>query len=125
MYASTPEIKIKTKGNIPLTRELEAFVHEKIGKLAKLIPEGDTTALFEVDLEERSHKSGPNYRAEVNYSSNGKVLRAEATEEVLHAAVDRVVEELWGRLRHLKTKHSDMARKTGAQVKGFLKRFGL
>lgn len=125
MYASTPEIKIKTTGNIPLTRELELFVHEKMGKLSKLIPADDTTALFEIELEDRSHKTGAKYRAEVNYSSNGKVMRAEASEDTLHAAVDGVVGELWGRLRHLKTKHASIDRKEGAILKDFLRRFGL
>ena len=104
-------IKIKTTGSILLNEEVRAYVEEKIQKLQKLVDMSDTTMLMEVELEALPKKTGEPFRAEMNFSSNGKVLRMESTGETLHGAIDGAVEEGARRLRHLKGKHTDIVRK--------------
>ncbi len=106
-----------------LNDEVRSYVNEKIQKLSKLVDMSDTTMLMDVELEALPKKTGENFRVEMNFSSNGKVLRMEAKGETLHAAVDEAVEEGARRLRHLKGKHEDVMRRTGAQVKDFFRNF--
>jgi ribosomal subunit interface protein len=118
------EIKTKTSGTVLRTPELEEFLTQKLLRLQKRIGE-EPTGLIEVELHGHSHKTDISYRAEINFSSNGKVLRAEAAADTLHGAIDKVVDEAVLRLRHLKTKHVSVARKEGGKIKDFLKNFGL
>lgn len=116
--------KIKTTGSILLNEEVRAYVQEKIQKLEKLVDMSDTTMLMEVELEALPKKRDENFRVEMNFSSNGKVLRMEARGETLHASIDEAVEEGARRLRHLKGKHTDVMRRAGAQVKDFFRKLG-
>lgn len=116
--------RIKTTGDIILTDEVRAYIDAKLARLEKLIDVSETTNLFEVELEASPKKTGDRYRAEINFSSNGKVLRVEAEGETLHEAIDEVADEGAARLRRLKTKHNDMFKKGGAFVKDFFRNLG-
>ena len=115
--------KIKTTGAILLNEEVRGYVDEKIQKLSKFADMSDTTMLMEVELEELPKRTGDHFRTELNFSSNGKVLRMEGTGETLHASVDKAVEEAASRLKRLKNKHTDVMRRAGAEVKEFFKNF--
>ena len=117
-------IKIKTTGAVLLNEEVRSYADEKIQKLSKFVDMSDTTMLMDVELEALPKKTGENFRAELNFSSNGKVLRMEAKGETLHAAIDEAVEEGARRLRHLKGKHTDVMRRAGAEIKEFFRKFG-
>ena len=116
--------RIKTTGNVTLTDELSAFVSQKLERLEKLIDASDTTNLFEIELEETAVKDkNAAFRAEINFSSNGKVLRVEETGETMHAAIDGAVDEAARRLKHLKSKHTDLMRRGAARIKDFFRNF--
>ena len=116
-------IKIKTTGAVLLNEEVRSYVDEKVQKLWKFIDQNDTTTLMDVELEALPKKNGENFRTELNFSSNGKVLRIEVKGETLHAAIDKAVEDAARRLKHLKSKHIDMMRRAGAEVKEFFRKF--
>lgn len=116
-------LKIKTTGAVLLDEEVRAYLDEKIQKLWKFVDQDDTTMLMEVELEALPKKTDENFRAELNFSSNGKVLRVESKGETLHSAVDGLIEESKRRLKHLKEKHIDLVRRGGAQIKEFFKNF--
>jgi len=117
-------IKIKVTGAILLTDELRSFIDEKIQKLFKLIPESDTAALAEVEIESTANsRIGDSYRAEITFTFSGGMARAEAKREVLHVAIDEAVAEARRELRRAKSKHRDLARRGAAQVKEFFRNF--
>ena len=107
-----------------MNEEVRGYLEEKVQKLSKFTDMSDTTMLMDVELEALPKKTGENFRTELNFSSNGKVLRAEARGETLHASIDEAVEEAARRLKHLKGKHTDLVRRAGAEVKEFFRKFG-
>lgn len=115
--------KIKTTGAVLLNEEVRNYLDEKIKRLGKLVDAEDPTNLMEIELEALPRKTGENFRVEMNFSSNGKVLRMEAKGETLHSAIDEAVEEGARRLRHLKGKHTDLMRRAGADIKDFFRNF--
>ena len=116
--------RIKMTGDVHLSEELRSYVETKLSRLEKLIDASDTTNLFEVELQALPSKTPEPFRAEVNFSSHGKVMRMEATGETMHAAIDAVIDEGANRLRHLKTKRSDLIKKGGSTIKDFFRNLG-
>jgi len=117
-------VKIKVTGAILLTDELRTFIDEKLYKLFKLIPESDTTALAEVEIESTANsRVGDSYRAEITFTYAGGMARAEARRETLHTAIDEAVGEARRELRRAKNKRHDLARRGAAQVKEFFRNF--
>jgi len=116
--------RIKTTGSVALSDEVRSYIDEKLSRLTKLIDEADTTSLFEIELESLTPHTGDRYRAEINFSSNGKVLRVEANGATLHEAIDLAVDEAALRLRKLKGKQSDLLKRSGAELKKFFRNFG-
>lgn len=118
-------IKIKVTGAIMLTDELRSFIDEKLEKLFKLIPESDTTALAEVEVESTANsRVGDSFRAEITFTFTGGMARAEAKRETLHAAIDEAVSEARRELRRARGKSRDLMRHGAAQVKEFFRNFG-
>lgn len=102
--------KIKTTGKITLTRELRSYIEEKLEKIEKLLSPRDTSALVEVELESMKNEGdGGPFRAEINLTALGKLLRAEAKRSSLHEAIDEAVLEARGELRRLTEKRRDKA----------------
>lgn len=116
--------RIKATGAVILSDEVRAYAEEKVGKLEKYVDTSDTTNLFELELEALPLRTGNAYRAELNFSSRGRVMRTEGRGESLHAAIDELVEEASRRMRKHKNKHIDLVRKGGAEVKKFFRRLG-
>jgi len=118
-------IKIKTTGAVVLTDELRSFIADKVGKLSKFLGESDTAALVEVELESITNsREGDQYRAEINLSVGGQLMRAVAKRVTLHAALDEAVAEARRQLRKSKVKHRNLIRRGAAEIKEFLRRFG-
>lgn len=120
------EIKIKTTGAVVLTDELRQFVELKVGKATKLLDPTDTTALAEVEIGTTSagQRTGDVFRAEINLSFEGGMVRAEAVRDTLHAAIDEAVGEARREVKKFRGKHRDLARRGAASVKNFFRRFG-
>jgi|TARA_Y100000294_G_C8364848_1_gene260245 ribosomal subunit interface protein len=92
--------------NIKLSPSIDEYIEEKIGSLEKFLKRFNSElieARVEVGRIKRGQRQGEIFRAEVNLSVNGKLLRVVKTDESLQAAIDLVRDEL---ARMIKT-HKD------------------
>lgn len=110
-------IIIKTT-NIQLNPQIEEYVYEKIGGLDKFlnhIEEELKEARVEIGRTTKHHQKGDIFRAEVNLSLGRNVLRSEAEEWNIKAAIDAVKDELEQEIKKYRGKQ--IARfKRGARV---------
>lgn len=120
------QINLKTSGAIVLTDELRAFVEKKSAKLTQLIGSKDATALADIELGTSvgGQKVGNVYRAEINLQYADGFVRAEATRDTMHNAIDVAVGEARAELRKKVGRKRDLMRRGAAKVKGLLRRFG-
>ena len=120
------QINLKTSGAIVLTDELRAFVEKKSAKLTQLIGSKDATALADIELGTSvgGQKVGNVYRAEINLQYADGFVRAEATRDTMHNAIDVAVGEARAELRKKVGRKRDLMRRGAAKVKGLLHRFG-
>lgn len=116
--------RISTKAsNVSVTSELETLIEQKFALLGKRISEKDD-ARCEIELKKLpEHHSGKIYRAEVNFSTNGKLFRAEATEESLEQAIDTVRNELKYEMDHAQGKRRSLFKRGSSLLKNMI-RFG-
>lgn len=90
------KIIIKTT-NIKLTPAIEDYINQKVGGLDKFlnyVEEELKEARVEIGRTTKHHQKGDIFRAEVNLSLGNKVLRSEAEEWDIKAAIDAVKDEL-------------------------------
>ena len=108
-----------------LTEEVRSIVSEKMERLEKLLDQNDTTTMAEVELGSVSNsRTGALFRCEINVTFSGKLVRAEASRETLHTAIDEAVGEARREIRKLRTKHRDLIRRGAGKVKDFFRYFG-
>jgi ribosomal subunit interface protein len=115
---------INTKAtNITITPALSVLIDQKFTPLGRLV--NDQEKLFcEIELEKiGEHQSGKIYRAEVNFSSGGKLFRSEATEEQIEKAIDEVRNELKKELERAHGKRHSLFKRGKQAIKDML-RFG-
>ena len=119
-------INVKTSGEVLLTEELRSFVNEKLAKLEDLLDPKDSTVMADVELESktRSQRTGNIHRAEINLRFKGGFVRAEASRESMHSAIDEAVDEARSELRKRGGKRRDLVRRGAARIKDFLRKFG-
>lgn len=117
-------ITIKATGH-DLTNENRALIEEKLSALDKFVGNDVSEPMLSVEIEESLEvvRSGAKYRAEGNLSVNGKLFRAEATNETLEGAVDRVRDELSREVKRANGKSKSLLKRGGASIKNML-RFG-
>jgi ribosomal subunit interface protein len=113
-----PHINVKGT-QFTITTELHDQLDEKLGQLEKLLPEGETDIICDVELElvTRHHQSGRIYRAELNLKVGGVLFRAEATEERMEDAIERAKEDLKRELRRANNKRQSLMRRGARRVK--------
>ncbi len=101
-------MKIIIKGtNIKLSPSINQYIEKKIGQLEKFLKKYNPQlieARVEVGKITRGQRQGDIFRAEVNLSINGQLIRVEKTEESLMAAIDLVKDELHREIRQRKDK---------------------
>ena len=116
---------INTKAtNMELTIALQDLLEHKLHPLAKYWDAEETDVKCDVELEKMTeHATGPVHRAEVNLYVHGKLFRAEATEDQMEKAIDRVRDELKHELRTARGKRQSLIRRGGQAIKNML-RFG-
>lgn len=88
------QVQIKAT-KIELTDAIRDYIQKKSDMLEKYL--GDTQVInchFEVGLTVGGQHSGEIYRAEMNLSLPGKLLRVEKTEADLYKAIDKVKDHL-------------------------------
>ena len=93
--------------NIKLSPSINQYIEEKIGGLDKFLKKYDPNlieARVEVGKTTRGQRQGDIFRAEVNLSIGGHLMRVEQTEESLIAAIDLVKDELKREIRRHKNK---------------------
>jgi ribosomal subunit interface protein len=101
-------------------KSLAIVVDQKIAALEKYYdPEAKLVCDVEFD-KVGNHQSGRVFRVEVNFSINGKLYRAEATEESFEKAIDEVRDELDKELRRAKDKQHTLDKDAGRELKDLL-----
>jgi ribosomal subunit interface protein len=120
------ETKILASGAVVLTDELKKFIEDKLLKVTALVDPADTAAMVDVEIGTTAggQRTGDIFRAEINLQFKGGFVRAEATRDTLHGAVDEAVTEARRELRKTKQKKRDLMRDGAAQVKDFFRNFG-
>ncbi|MCL4406045.1 MAG: ribosome-associated translation inhibitor RaiA [Patescibacteria group bacterium] len=90
-------INLKASG-FELTPAIRDTATAKLGAVERLLAKFDDNGEIELDFEvsktTRHHQKGDVFRAEANLDLPKKLIRAEATEEDLTAAIDKVKEIL-------------------------------
>ena len=101
------QIDIRAK-NLELNPPLRLFIEEKMADLERLLGEsGPALARVEVGIPSNHHQTGPIFYAEANIDLNGRVLRAEATNYDMHAAIVDVKDALKIQIKKFKERHSE------------------
>lgn len=110
--------------NIELTPELTRLTEDKLAPVERFVPSGSQVKVCEVELEKRSeHQTGKVFRAEVNIEIDGKLFRAEETDESFENALDSVQSSLKREIRKDKERGKTLIKRGGARIKDML-RFG-
>ena len=81
--------------NLELTDAIRSYVEEKLNSLSKLTQNFEPAKCdAEVADESGRHNKGPYFRCEFNLEIPGGMLRAEAQDEDLYAAIDAAKDDL-------------------------------
>ncbi len=120
------ETKIEATGAVVLTEELKKFIQDKLGKVTMFVDPADTSAMVDVEIGTTAggQRTGDIFRAEINLQFAGGMVRAEATRDTLHAAIDEAVKQARREVRKTKDKHRDLVKKGALQVKEFFRKLG-
>lgn len=115
---------LKATGAIMLTSELREFIDEKLKKIEKLLDPKDSMVRADVEVGTTGgSRTGEQFRAEINLHWSGGFVRAEATRDSMHPAIDEAVEEVRTELNKKITKHRSLARRSATHVKNIYKYF--
>ena len=114
---------INTKAtNLDISPKLQKLIEQKITPLGRFLPKHETEVLCDVELSKAAeHQSGKIYRAEVNLTVNGKLYRAEATEEQIEKAIDQVRNELKYELNKASDRRESLFKKGGRKIKEMMR----
>lgn len=103
--------------NLEEAKALTAVMDQKMTVLQKFVDEG-SNVLCEVEFQKTAQQnSGQVFRVETNVTIDGKLYRADATEESFEKAIDEVKSELDKELRRSKDKEISMVRRAGRALK--------
>lgn len=117
-----PQLSTKAT-NFTVTPQLETLLDQKLEPLEKFL-EGKGDVKCAVEFEKiGDHHSGKIFRAEINLYVDGKMFRAEATEELMEHAIDEARNELKRELQTAQAKKQSLMRRGGQAIKDML-RFG-
>ncbi len=115
-----PMIQFKAT-NTELEGTLQDLIEQKMQTLEKFLGD-DTSVKCEVEFEKvTAQQSGQIHRVEVNLFRNGKLFRAEATEDSFEKAIDEVRDELDKELRRDRKKKETMLKRGGRAIKQMLR----
>ncbi len=115
-------IDLKTK-NFEITPSIRTYLQEKMDSLDKFLPK-DESVFAEVELAQttKHHRKGDIFRAEVNLTMPGRLIRAMAEKWDLRAAIDTVKDELQRKITMNKEKNISLYRRGARLFKKLLKR---
>lgn len=111
---------IKTT-SIELTPAIEHYLQDKLAMLEKVLPldnPADALANIEIGRTSEHHKTGLDiYRAEINLSYQGKMLRCEVENADLYLAIDGVKDKMVQEVRREQKKKNSLLRRGGRIIK--------
>ncbi|HVZ10848.1 MAG TPA: ribosome-associated translation inhibitor RaiA [Candidatus Paceibacterota bacterium] len=90
--------------HIELNAALRGFIESKIGALEKYLPTEQPAVRVEISKPSSHHRSGEIFYAEGNLKLGRNLLRAEAQDADLHAAITVVRDELQAQIKKFKDK---------------------
>jgi ribosomal subunit interface protein len=101
-----------------LTDSMKTYVDKKLETLNKFASDG---AILEVDLGKvnNHHKHGDVFKAELNFTSAGKLTRTEAVSDDLYSAIDIAHSDMLNTLSNKKDKKQTLWRKGASRIKEF------
>lgn len=106
-------MKIKIKATkITMSQNIKDYIQEKMDMLDKYL--GSVAVIncdIEIAMDVTSQHKGEIYRAEVNLSVPGELIRVEKTEKDLYKAIDKVKDHLARSIRRYKDIKLDKKRK--------------
>ena len=116
------KINLKTK-NFEITPSIRAYLQEKLNAMDKFL-QNNESIFAEVELAKTTnhHKKGDIFRAEVNLTMPGRLIRAVAERWELHAAIDAVKDELQREITMNKEKNISLYRRGARLLKKLLRR---
>ena len=118
-----PIIQFKAT-NTEMDDVLQDLTDRKLRSLEKFIQDNETDLKCEVEFEKvTAQQSGDVHRVEVNLFKEGKLYRAESTQDSFEKAVDEVRDELDKEMRRAHKKETTMLKQGGRAIKDML-RFG-
>jgi len=114
------EIKIKTI-NFDLTLSIRTYLQKKLDTLDKFLP-NDESIFADVELAKttKHHKKGDIFKAEVNLTVSGRLIRAVAEKWDLRVAIDAVKDELQREITMHKEKNISLYRRGARLLKRLL-----
>jgi len=114
------DLKIK---NFELTPSIKIYLEEKLNSVARLLPKDDSI-LADVELAKttKHHQKGDIFKAEINLTMPGRLIRAVAEEWDLRAAIDAMKDELQREITNNKEKNISLYRRGARLFKKLLKR---
>ena len=112
-----------TVRNHALTPMVQNLVNEKFSTLEKLVGRAASPAALACEIEESmaTVRSGARYRVEGNLVVDGKLFRAEAQNETLEGAIDRVRDGLMREIQNAQGKKENLLKRGGAALKRMLR----
>ncbi|MFA6273136.1 MAG: ribosome-associated translation inhibitor RaiA [Candidatus Paceibacterota bacterium] len=119
-------MKINIKGtNLTVSPDINAYLDEKLKSVIKLVDQNDETVIFDIELGRttRHHQTGDIFRAEINLYRRDGNYRAVSEASDIFSAIDLVKDQMLDELRDAKGKRLHFIRKSGRQVKEWLRRF--
>ncbi len=116
------KIDLKTK-NFNITPSIKTYLQEKLNSLDKFLP-NDESIFADVELAQttRHHHKGDIFKAEVNLTVPGRLIRVVAEKWDLHAAIDVVKDELQREITVSKEKKLSLYRRGARLLKKLLRR---
>lgn len=115
-------INIKTT-NFNMTPDIEEMIKEKIYLVEKFIDSTEEIPLAEIEVERSAHqKKGEVFRAEINFSYKGNVIRVEHKDFDIRNAIEKVRRQLEKRIRRSKGRRFDLIKAGGRKLKRLIRR---
>ncbi len=110
--------RFKASGSVVLSEELEEYTTQRLEKVVRLLDKTDPAILCEVEFgTDGGSRTGKQFRAEINLSVPHALLRAEASAETMHEAIDTATHELRDEVRKHQNKGRDLFRRSAARLK--------
>jgi ribosomal subunit interface protein len=117
-----PTIQFKATNTV-LEGTLQDTIERKLQTLARYMGEAtDTTCAVEFE-KIAAHQHGNVHRVEVNLYCDGRLFRAEATEESFENAIDKVRSQLDTEMKKSAKRHETLVKRGGRMLKEMM-RFG-